>query len=471
MKTSIKTLSLIMLFFVAGQVTFAQNEKPNILFIFIDDLGYKDLGCYGTTLAETPNIDKLASEGMRFTQAYAYPVCTPTRASLISGQHPARTNVWEVIGENGAPGVVDKPYAKFKSPDKAVAIPEEIETYGNILREQGYAVAHVGKWHAGRTPEEEGFVSLDSVEIKDPKLIEYAQKNKEWKVGELTAKAIEFMRENKDGTFMMNLHHKAVHVPIQARADLRDKYRLKTHKTGIDNINPDYAAMTEMVDEAVGVVLAELNKLGLAQKTVIIFYSDNGGLVSDAIPNVPLASSNLPLRGQKGGLYEGGIRVPLIVKWPGKVAPGTTCQEKVMSMDLFSTFIEIASGKVPAGQACDGLSIVPLVTGEKETLDRDALYWHFPTTQWTRSPQGAIIKGDYKLVEDLETGRIELFNLAFDLGETIDLATAKPEIARDLLDDLHEWRKEIGAKLPTPNPDFDPTREREIGKAIWRKVH
>ncbi|WP_297090374.1 sulfatase [uncultured Draconibacterium sp.] len=470
MRTTIKTLSLIMLLLVAAQSTFAQNEKPNILFIFIDDLGYKDLGCYGTTLTETPNIDKLASEGMRFTQAYAYPVCTPTRASLISGQNSVRTNVWEVIGED-APGVVDKPYGLMLSPEKALSIPERIETYGDILQKQGYAVAHAGKWHAGRTPDEEGFVSLDSIGIKDPALVEYAKNNSEWKVGELTAKAIEFMRENKKGPFIMNLHHKAVHVPILAREDLRTKYRKKIHKTGIKNVNPDYAAMTEMVDEAVGVVLAELNKLGLEKNTVVIFYSDNGGLISDAIPNVSLATSNLPLRGQKGGLYEGGIRVPLIVRWPGKVEPGTSCAEKVMTMDLFSTFLELGGAKVSDNQACDGLSIVPLVTGQKQTLGRDALYWHFPSSQWTRSPQGAIIKGDYKLVEDMETGRVELFNLANDIGETINLTTVKPEIARDLLNDLHKWRNEMGAKMPIPNPDFDPTREHEIGKAIWGKAH
>jgi len=457
----------MLLLLTAIQSTFAQPEKQNILFIFIDDLGYKDLGCYGSTFIETPNVDKLASEGMRFTQAYAYPVCTPTRASLISGQNSVRTGVWEVIGEN-APGVVDRPFAKMTSPEKALAIPEEIETYGDILQKQGYAVAHVGKWHAGRTPDEEGFISLDSIEIKDPALVEYAKDNKEWKVGELTAKAIEFMRKNKKGPFMMNLHHKAVHVPILAREDLKAKYRAKIKSTGIRNINPDYAAMTEMVDESVGVVLAELHKLELDKNTVVIFYSDNGGLIKDMISNNPLVTSNLPLRGQKGNLYEGGIRVPLIVKWPGKVEPCTTCAEKVMTMDLFSTFLEIGGGTVPENQACDGLSIVPLVTGQKQTLSRDALYWHFPSSQWTRSPQGAIVKGDYKLVEDLENGRVELFNLTDDIGETINLTTAKPEIARDLLNDLHHWRKEMGAKLPSPNPDFDPTREYEMGKSIWK---
>ena len=467
MKTTFRILILALLFIGVSEALHAKkSKKPNILFIFIDDLGYKDLSCYGGAFIETPHIDKLASEGMRFTHAYAYPVCTPTRASLISGQNSARTNVWEVIGEN-AIGVVDKPYAKMSSPEKALAIPEEIVTYAEILKKEGYAVGHVGKWHASRTPGEEGFDNLDNVKIKDPALVEYANNNKEWKVGGYTAQAMEFIRENKSRPFMMNLHHHAVHVPIKGRKDLIAKYKAKINETGFKAVNPEYAAMTEMVDESVGVLLNELDDLGLVENTVVIFYSDNGGLVDDISASVPWATSNLPLRGQKGGLYEGGIRVPLIVRWPGKVEAGTKCAEKVMSFDLFSTFVDIAGGTIPSDQVCDGISIVPLVTGEQESLDRDALFWHFPTMQWTRTPQGAIIKRDYKLVEDMVTGRVELFNLTDDVGETIDLANVKPEIARELLEDLRAWRKEMGAELPTPNPNFDPTREHKKGKAVW----
>ncbi len=461
MKTLIKTLKLVVLLLAAVQFAFAQTEKPNILFIFIDDLGYKDLGCYGSPLIETPNIDKLASEGMRFTQAYASPVCSPTRASLISGQNSARNGIWEVLS------VVDKPYAKFKSPPMAEEIPEEIETFGVILQKQGYNCAHVGKWHCGRTPAEEGFFSLDSIGISDPALIEYAKKNSEWKVGEFTAKSIEFLRKNKDKRFFLGLHHLAVHAPIKARPDLIVKYQNKIRRNGVTNIHPAYAAMTEMVDESVGVLLAEVEKLGLARNTVVFFYSDNGGLIHDIILNEPLATSNLPLRGQKGELYEGGIRVPLIARWPGKIEAGSACGEKVMSFDLFSTFVDLGGGKVPATQITDGLSIVPLLKKEKEKLPREALYWHFPTSKWTRSPAGAIIKGDYKLIEDYETGRIELYNLASDMGETVNLVTAKPAIAAELLNDFHKWRKEVGAEMPIPNPAFDPTRENEMGKHYW----
>lgn len=466
MKNTLK----IMLLFVATMALFQPTlakQQPNILFIFIDDLGYKDLTCYGSPLIETPHIDKLASDGMKFKNAYAYAVCTPTRSSLISGQNSARTNVWEVIGENGAIGVVDKPYARMKSPEKAVAIPDGIITYADILKKEGYSVAHVGKWHAGRTPEEEGFDNIDKAKIKDPKLVAYAHHNEEWEVGAYTAKAIEYIREHKDGPFMMNLHHHAVHAPIKGRKDLIAKYQAKIKRTGVTCIHPEYAAMTEMVDESVGVLMDELDNLGLTDNTIVVFYSDNGGMVGDIILNEPLGTTLLPLRGQKGGLYEGGIRVPLIVKWPGAVTPGTTSYERVMCFDLFSTFVEMGGGKIPSDQVCDGLSIVPIVKQEKETLGRDALYWHFPTSQWTRTPQGAIIKGDYKLVEDMVTGRVELFNITDDIGETVNLATAKPEITRDLLDDLKAWRKEMGAELPTLNPNFDPTRENEMGKAIW----
>ena len=303
--------------------------------------------------------------------------------------------------------------------------------------------------------------------INDPALIEYANKNQEWKIGEITAKSIEFIRENKDKPFMLNLSHLAVHVPIKYRADLGAKYRVKIRKNGVRNINPHYSAMTEMVDESVGVLLEEVERLGLAENTVVIFYSDNGGLIHDLILNEPLATSNLPLRGQKGGLYEGGIRVPLIVRWPGKVEPGTMCNEKVMSFDLFSTFVDLGGGEIPSGQITDGISIVPLIKQEAESLDREALYWHFPTTKWTRSPAGAIIKGDYKLLEDYETGRIELYDLANDIGETINLAYVKPELATELLNDFHKWRKEVGAELPIPNPDYDQAREEYMGKHHW----
>lgn len=455
-------IGLLLFIWIVSPVA-AQEEKPNILFVLIDDLGWRDLGCYGGTLIETPNIDRLASQGMRFTDAYASPVCSPTRASLISGQNPARNGVWEVIG------VVDRPHARMKSPENGIAIPETIETYADILKKEGYDVAHVGKWHAGRTPGEEGFFSLDSIDIKDPELKAYARKNKEWHIGEYTAKCVEFLREHKNKPFVLNLHHHAVHVPIEARADLIQKYKNKIRHNGIRNILPAYAAMVEMVDESIGRVLEELEKLGLDKNTVVFFYSDNGGLVSSVIQDYPLVTTNLPLRGQKGGLYEGGIRVPFIVRWPGVVKPGTECHEAINSEDFFPTFVELGGGKVPEDQVADGESLLPLLKQEQASLNRKALYWHFPTSMWTRSPQGAIRMGDYKLIEDYETGKIELYNLKFDLGEQVNLVGSKPEIARQLLDEFHRWRKEVGAAMPTPNPDFDPVLEQEMGKQWWWK--
>lgn len=456
-------LILNLLLAMTGHLFAQIVNKPNILFFFIDDLGWKDLGCYGADFIETPVADKLASDGMMFTNAYASPTCSPTRASLISGQNPARTGIWEVLG------VVDRPFAKMKSPPKETDLKEDIQTYADILTKEGYVCGTVGKWHVGsRSPQQYGFADIDE-DIHDPDLQEYAKINNDRDVGEITAKAIGFIRENKDQPFVIGVNHVAVHAPLFAREDLIQKYHQKLRRTGILDVHPTYAAMVEMVDESLGMLLDELDVLGLTENTVVVLYSDNGGLISDMYLTVPtpLAGTIAPLRGQKGSLYEGGIRVPFIVKWPGNVTPGSVSHEIINSYDLFSTFVEIGGGKIPNSQETDGISLMPIIKGEKEKLDREALYWHFPTSQWTRSPMGAIRKGDYKLIEHFETGELELFNLEEDIGETINLVNKRPEKAKELFNDLEAWRQSMNAPMPVPNPDYDPVREKELGHHRW----
>ena len=438
------------------------SNRRNILFFFMDDMGWKDLGCYGGKFIETPAADQLAKDGMRFTQAYASPVCSPTRASLISGQNAARHGIWEVIG------LSDRPYAKMKSPPKPIVIPEEIETYADILGRKGYVCGLIGKWHAGRTPKDEGFTPYFRP-ITDPALAEYAEANSGHGVGPITARSLMFLRENKDKPFVLCVSHHAVHAPLRARDELVHKYNAKLRKTGLTDTHPTYAAMAEAADESLGILLAELDKLELTENTVVVFYSDNGGMIADMwLPEpTPLATTMLPLRDQKGSLYEGGIRVPLIVKWPGAVKPGSVSDEPVHSFDLFSTFLEIGGAKAPAGQTVDGISLVPLLKQQARTLDREALHWHFPTSMWTRNPHGAIRKGRYKLIEHYDSGAVELYDLANDIGETVNLAKDMPDKTAELLAEFQAWRKSVGAQMPTPNPNYDPARAHEFGYYKW----
>lgn len=468
MAALVKTLGLMALSCAAVQGSYAKpkkvkNEKPNIVFILIDDMGINDLGCYGNPLVETPVIDNLASEGMLFTQAYASPVSSATRAGLLTGQNTARNKVWEVIGCN------DRPYAKMQSPTFNQQLPEELETYADVLTDAGYECGIFGKWHVGGTPEGEGFGGCD-ITVTDPELKAYAKQYNFQKAGKITAESIEFIRKNKDNPFMLCVSHFLVHAPLTAPKQLTDYYSQKIRKSGITTFHPEYLAMIDMVDSSVDMVLNELKKLGIDDNTIIVFASDNGGLEEDMMLATPVAGCNDPYRSQKGDLYEGGIHIPFIVKWPGKVAEGATCDEVIMNYDMFSTFLELGGGVVPKGQANDGVSLVPLFKGEVESLNRDAVYWHFPTNMWTRNPMGAIRKGNYKLIENFLDGSIEMYDVVNDIGEVMDLSTAKPEVAAELLNDLHNWREEVGAEMPTPNPNYDPLREQEMAQDWWKEA-
>ncbi|MFR9582285.1 MAG: sulfatase [Rikenellaceae bacterium] len=461
MNNIIKNVGLAALGCAAIQPICAKSAAPNILFIIIDDLGIKDLGCYGNTMNETPKLDHFATQGMQFSQAYASPVSSATRTSILSGQNTARHGVWEVIGCH------DRPYAKMKSPKFNEELPEEIETYADILTDKGYNCALFGKWHAGRTPKAEGFGGCD-IKLKSEDLIKHAKANTLKQTGMITAKSIEFLRENKDKPFFLCVSHNLVHAPLEAPKALDKKYCAKIRKTGNISFHPQYLSMVEMVDTEIGMVLDEVDKLGLDKNTAVVIISDNGGLESDLILSTPLAGCNDPYRSQKGDLYEGGIHIPMMVRWAGKVEAGSKCDEVVTNIDLFSTFLEMGKAKAPANQANDGVSLVPLITGKVDKLDREAVYWHFPTNMWTRNPMGAIRKGNYKLIENFLDGRIELYDVVNDIGEVVDLASTRPDIAADLLADLHKWQKDINAGMPTPNPNYDPLREREMAKDWWK---
>jgi arylsulfatase A len=440
----------------------ADEQKLNLVLIVIDDLGWADVGCYGSGFYETPRIDALASAGMRFTDAYATSlVCSPTRASLMTGKYPARLQLTDYLV--GRRQRIDSPMlrAHFRH-----ALPREEVTLAEKLKQAGYRTAHIGKWHLGGRnywPEDQGFdVNIAGCGSGMPLSFFWPQWKKnppikgrrpgDYLPDLLAEKAVQFIENNRDQPFFLNLCHYAVHVPLEAPADRIAKYK-KKKATGCRD-NPVYAAMVESIDRSVGRVMDTLKRLGLAKRTVIIFTSDNGGLSVKEGPKTP-ATCNAPLRAGKGHLYEGGIRVPFIVHWPGHASAGSVCHTPVSSIDVMPTICALADVPVDTEkEAIDGRSLVPLLTGKGE-FDRDALYWHYPhfSNQGGR-PGGVIRCGNFKLIERYESGTVELYNLADDISETRDLALALPEKARQLRNRLHQWQKSVHANMPQANPNF-----------------
>jgi len=427
-------------------------EKPNIVFILIDDMGWTDVGCYGSKFHETSNIDRLAEQGMKFTDAYAAcPVCSPTRASIIAGQYPARVGITDFIAGHW------RPYEKLVVPKNVLQLPIESVTIADVMKAHGYATGYIGKWHLGGKgymPEQQGF----------DKVVAAVRNRNDKQVSGFTDEAVKFIEENSQQPFFLFLSHHTVHIPLEAPADLVEKYKNKPKPaTGVNN--PVYAAMVEHLDTNTGRILRKLDELDLTERTVFIFFSDNGGLYEpyggydgDRTP----VSSNAPLRGEKGTLYEGGVREPLIVRWPGVVKPATKCAVPVTSVDFYPTFLDILGAKGDSGHVLDGKSILPLLKGSGK-LKRDAIFWHYPHYHHS-SPAGAIRQGDWKLIEFYEDGRLELYNLKDDIGEKNDLAKKMPKKAAELQGKLAAWRKSVGAKMPTPNPDYDPARANEWGR-------
>jgi len=437
---------------------------PNVILILADDLGWADLGVYGSDLHETPHIDRLARDGMRFTQAYsACTVCSPTRGAVLTGLYPARTRVTDWI-----PGRLPS-NPKLAIPAWTKHLPTETTTLAERFKTAGYVTASIGKWHLGQKayyPEKHGFdlniagTSEGSpadgyfAPYKIPTLPEGP--DREYLTDRIGTEAVRFVEATRERPFFLYLPHFAVHTPIQAPPALVGKYKAKV-RPGLRHTHATYAAMMESLDASIGRLRAKLTELGLAENTIIVFASDNGG-------HLP-TTSNAPLRSGKGSAYEGGVRVPLIILWPGVTAPGGVSDMPTISTDFFPTLLEIAGLRVAPGEGADGVSLVPALRGQSRPA-REAIYWHYPHYQLYQrggtTPYGAIRAGDYKLIEYYDDMRVELYHLGDDIGETHDLAAAKPEMAEKLRAQLHAWRASTGAQMPTPNPAYDPSKPEAV---------
>jgi arylsulfatase A-like enzyme len=415
------------------------EPRPNIVFILADDLGINDLSCYGRKDQPTPNLDRLAKQGMRFTTSYAaQSVCSPTRAALMTGLTPARLHLTTFL-----PGRPDTPAQLLLHPKIEMQLARKYQTIAELLKGAGYATACLGKWHLGG----QGFLPTDrGFDLYFPGHANTKPSATEGGKGEyeLTVRAEKWIEDNKDRPFFLYLAHNSPHVTLAAKSDL-----IKKHK---DAFNPVYAAMIETLDDCVNRIVAKVDALGLGERTLIVFTSDNGGLHVLEGPHTP-STHNTPYRAGKGFCYEGGIRVPLMVRWPGKVKAGTVVDTPVISTDWPPTLLAL-TGVAPPGKL-DGVSLADLLLQGKAPAPRP-LCWHMPhyMNQGSR-PSGAIRAGDWKLIEHYEDGRCELFNLANDPGETTDVSAKEPSRVAELRGKLEAWRRDVGAQENTGNPTFN----------------
>lgn len=433
--------------------------KLNVVLILADDLGWKDLSCYGSDFYQTPNIDKLSRDGMKFTQNYsACTVCSPTRAALLTGKYPARLHVTDWI-----PGLPPE-NPKLLVPDWTKHLPLEEVSMAKAFKKLGYRTASIGKWHLGSEefyPEKHGFdINIAGTEAPSPssyfapyKIASLPEgQNEEYLTDRMGEEAVRFIENSHDTPFFLYMPHFAVHLPLQGKKALVEKYQKRIHP-GLNQTNVVYAAMLESLDDAVGLVRSKLEALKIADRTIVIFTSDNGGRVP--------TSSNLPLRVGKGSCYEGGTRVPLIVFWPNVTKAGSVCDEPIITMDLFPTLFDMVGEMNSATTAMDGVSLVPLLT-QKGEIKRDALFWHYPHYQHYQlggtTPYGAVRQGDFKLIEFFDDMRVELYDVKNDIGEKHDLASQMPEKVKQLRDRLHAWRKEVGAQMPSRNPNYNSAK-------------
>jgi arylsulfatase A len=446
----------------------AANRPPNVVLILMDDLGWSDVGFNGSPFYQTPNLDRLARQSLRFTNAYAAsPVCSPTRASLLTGQYPARLQITDWL-----PGRTDRPSQKLLRAELRQELPLETVTLAEVFQQAGYATAHIGKWHLGGEgygPEEQGFgLNIGGDHTGTPATYFSPYHNEQhpnWKIqnlspgapGEyltdrLTTAALRFMEQHRERPFFLYLPHFAVHIPLKAKPELMEKHRQRPVPPGSSQTNAIYAAMIESMDESVGRIMARLDELRLSEHTIVIFTSDNGGLSVEEGPHTP-ATSNAPLREGKGHLYEGGIRVPLLVKGPQVVKPGSVSDEPVSSIDFYPTLLQLANIPLPAGQKVDGVSLVPLLQDQR-SLDRQELYWHYPHySNQHGKPGTAIRQGDFKLIAFYEGG-VELYNLKEDPSEQKNLAATMPAKVQQLQGKITRWRQEVGARQMQPNPEY-----------------
>lgn len=464
-------------------------KKPNILLILIDDLGWKDIGCCGSQFYETPALDRLARQGMRFTDAYAScPVCSPTRASILTGKYPATVGItdWIDWGFRIHPArgrVVDVPYLK--------ELPKSEYTLAKALKDNGYVTWHVGKWHLGgegHLPQDHGFdVNVGGCHWGSPSHGYFSP----WRIPALetekvpdgtdltdylTDRAIALIRGKGDAPFFLNMCHYAVHTPIQAKPNLVEKYAAKAKAMGLDQVktleqgeffpcehkkeqrvcrrlvqsDPVYAAMIENLDQNIGRLLAAIDQAGEAEDTIVVFTSDNGGLATaEGSP-----TCNAPLAEGKGWMYEGGTRVPLFIRWPDVVRPGSACLVPVTSPDLYPTILEAAGVDRRPHQLVDGASLMPLLKGQR-ALSRKAIFWHYPHYGNQGGTPGSSVRiGDHKLIEFFEDGRLELYNLRQDPEEKHNLASERTALAAEMKAVLSDWQKKVEAKIPQPNPNW-----------------
>jgi arylsulfatase A-like enzyme len=451
------------------------HSRPNIVFLLVDDLGWMDTAAYGSQYYETPNIDQLARDGMLFTDAYAaHPLCTPTRASIIAGQHPARLRMLKPSGHKATvteePGINKsaKPIRKVVVPRSRTQLPLDVVSLAEAVKTVGYHTGFIGKWHLGREPywpREQGFdVQIAGTEQAGPPsyFSPYGVKNLEpgpdgeYITDRLTDETIKYLRQHKDQRFMLHLWYFGVHWPFGAKEELVERYRDKVDPTGRQQ-NPHMAGMIQSIDESVGRVRAELDSLGLSDNTVVIFTSDNGGNMYNRVAG-HVATNNAPLRGGKGNIEEGGVRVPLIVSWPDAAAAGSRSTEIVQSIDFYPTILEMIGADKPADHRLDGVSFVSALRGGR--LDRDTIFSYAPGYSSFRYPAASVRHGEYKLIRFFHDGpdwthRYELYHVEDDIGETTNLAGELPGKVDELDQLIDEFLSDTNALLPFPNPNYD----------------
>jgi len=427
-------------------------DRPNVILFLIDDLGATDLRCTGSDFHETPNIDRLAKQGLRFTQAYsACTVCSPTRAALLTGNYPARLHITDWIQGH------KRPNAKLLVPDWTMYLPRETSTIAEVLKENGYATGTIGKWHLGTEkqgyPGDHGFdFAVGGCEkgqppsyfspYKIPTLTDGRQG--EYLTDREGDEACGFIEKNKGKPFFLYMPHHAVHTPIQAKPELVARFKAKL-KDGMKHTNPAYAAMLFSLDEAIGKIVAKLDELKLADNTLIIFTSDNGGLLK--------ITNNIGIRAGKGSAYEGGIRIPAIVRWPGVVPMNSESAEPIITMDWFRTVIDATRSKWTTLD--DGVSLISVLKDPSKNLERGAMYWHYPHYHpGGATPYSAVRVGPWKLIEFFEDAHVELYDLKNDPEEKTDLAKKEIDRVQKMRLMLEAWRLAVDAQLPTMNPNF-----------------
>ena len=464
----LKSLTATMAFTALPCFGHAEKARPNIIYILIDDLGWMDLSCMGSDFYETPNIDRLRSQGMMFTNAYsACPVSSPSRASILTGKNPAHlqfTGHITAIGRHRYPE-----YGRIIPPQDRMYVSLEETMISEVLKSEGYRTVSIGKWHVGNEekyfPEHQGFdINIAGYEHGSPPTYwaPYRNQDLEWNprlknlsegvAGEyltdrLTDEAIDYIHANKNVPFFMYLSHYAVHLPLEAPEEIVTKYRDKLEGKSGSMLNPVYGAMVEIVDRNVGRLLDELDSMGLTENTIVIFSSDNGGTTE--------ATDNTPLREGKGFLYEGGIRIPLIFKWPGHIPVNSVCDEMVITDDMFPTIADMAGCGELVPNDIDGVSLSPLLEGNG-SLERDMLCWYYPHySPQAQMPGYAVRKGDYKLIEYYDPQTVELYNIGEDTGERNNLAESHPEKVEELREAFNVWLDRMHPVRHKLNPAYE----------------